>query len=117
MWVEFKLWANADDEELHYEWLGMVWGLSPDDPVGFPSLMVWIPTLGAWRSFRIEALSHEGDRGDSVKATSLDDLQSGEHDGAILELGLTYDQDVPTLGDMLDLKDGEAVASPQTWCN
>ena len=51
--VEFKLRANADDEESHYEWLGMVWGLDPEDPVGYPSLMVWIPTLGAWRSFRM----------------------------------------------------------------
>ena len=79
--------------------------------------MVWIPTLGAWRSFRIEALSPEGDRGDSVKATSLDDLQSGERDGVMLESGLAYDRDVTNLGDVLDLKDGKAVASPQTWCN
>ena len=91
MQVEFKLQANADDEELHYKWLGMVWGLSLNDPVGFPSLMVWIPTLGAWRSVQIEALSHEGDHGDSVKATSLEDLQSSQHDGVMLELGLAYD--------------------------
>ena len=51
--VEFKLQGNADEEESQYEWLEMIWGLSPDDPlaISFPSQMVWIPTPRMWCSF------------------------------------------------------------------
>ena len=70
-----------------------------------------------WRSFRVEALSPEGDRGDSVKAIAIDDLQRGERDGVMLESGLAYDRDIPTLSDVLDVKDGQVVASPKTWRN
>ena len=31
--VEFKLRGVADEEESHYEWLGVVWGLSHEDPM------------------------------------------------------------------------------------
>ena len=62
-----------------------------------------------------------GDHGNSAKAASIDDyiddLQQGEQDGVMLESGLAHDRDLPALSDVLDVKDGNALPSHQSWIN
>ena len=116
--LQCYLMGRADAEHIPYDWLGFIWGLDPAALCGEPVFMVWLPSLEDWCYVSLAAMSADGNRGDYLEVTTIEDLVGGARDGLSTEGGLAFDRDPISLGDVLALNTGanaSVVPSPEHW--